>query len=414
MERMGVLISTAIKGFLFMNFRFKFEMESENINTQSGKKSEVSILHIINIDLKHVGEYTCHSTHKYKPDLDFCKITLNVTLPAQIVQISPPLHTKLHQKIELFCIIEGYPLEEIKWYKDNDLLPSELWSTKTLNETRKNSSLVIKEVTKKDNATYTCLVSTGSSSANATSAILVLDKPQVTIDFIKAIGINKIYFNWTVNDGNDPQNLRYTIQYMSSGDSNWIYLQEKIDGKKRSHVLKSNFKNNTEYTLRIMAKNSEGESQYSVSSPVRMLSEDPVFIPEVKVTGVTVSSITISWSTPNEDLKDHVQYYTLYLKTNNSSFNAIHPASMENYHMFSELDPATTYNFQVAACSEYSGICGPPSEIVNGTTMDGISGPPSNPTIQCRFDNISQISFVHVTWQAPIKPHGQILYYNVI
>ncbi|XP_044257494.1 tyrosine-protein phosphatase 69D isoform X1 [Tribolium madens] len=392
---------------------FKLEMESENINTQSGKKSEVSILHIVNLDLKHIGEYTCHSTHKNELDLDFCKITLNVTLPAQIVQISPPIHTKLHKDIELYCVIEGYPLEEIKWFRDNDSLPAELWSTKTLNDTRKNTTLTIKEVTKKDNATYTCVASTGHSTANATSAILVLDKPQVSIEFVKAIGIDKIYFNWTVNDGNDPENLRYTIQYMSSGDSTWIYFQEEIDGKKRSHVLKGNFKNNTEYKLRILAKNSEGKSQYSYSDPVRMLSEDPVFIPEVKVTGVTVSSITISWSTPTEDLKDHVQYYTLYLKTNNSSFNAIHPASKENYHMFSELDPATTYYFQVAACSEYSGICGPPSEVVNGTTMDGISGPPFKPTIQCRFDNISQVSFVHVTWQAPIKPHGIIISYNV-
>jgi protein-tyrosine phosphatase len=388
---------------------FKLEMESENVNT----KSEVSILHIVDVDLKHVGEYKCHSTHKYEPAIDFCEITLNVSLPAQIVQISPPIHTKLHQSINLHCLVKGYPIEEIKWFKDNVLLPSELWTVKSINDTLKNTTLTINEVTKKDNATYTCAVSTGHSVANSSSAILVLDKPQVSIDFVKAIGVNKIYLNWTVNDGNDPNHLQYTIQYMSAGDSNWIYFQQQIEGERRSYVLKDIFKNNTEYTLRIMAKNSEGESQYSNSNSIKMLAEDPVFIPEVKVTGVTVSSITISWSTPTDNLKDHVQYYTLFLKTNNSSFNAIHPASKENYHMFSELDPATNYNFQVAACSEYSGICGPASDIVNGTTMDGISGPPSNPTIQCRFDNISQISFVHVTWQAPLKPHGIILYYNV-
>ncbi|XP_063928100.1 tyrosine-protein phosphatase 69D isoform X2 [Zophobas morio] len=392
---------------------FKLEMESENINTKSGKKSEVSILHIVNIDLKHVGDYKCHSTHKLELALDFCKITLNVTLPAQIVQISPPIHTKLHQNIDLYCVIKGYPIEDIKWFKDDELLPSDLWTVKTINETLKNTTLTVSEVTKKDNATYTCLASNGHNTVNSSSAILVLDKPQITIDFVKAIGINKVYLNWTVNDGNDPKHLKYTIQYMLSGDSNWIFFQNKIDEKARSYVLKDIFKNNTECTIRIKAKNSEGESQYSTSTPVRMLSEDPVFIPEVKVTGVTVSSITISWSTPTDDLKDHVQYYTLYLKTNNSSFNAIHPVSKENYHMFSELDPATNYNFQVAACSEYSQTCGPPSDVVNGTTMDGISGPPSNPTIQCRFDNISQISFVHITWQAPIKPHGMILYYHV-
>lgn len=388
-------------------------MESENINTESGKKSEVSILHIINLDLKHIGEYTCHSSHKTKESLDFCKITLNITLPPKIIHTSPPIYTKLHETIELTCLIMGYPIETVQWMKDNEVLPHEFWKVQAVNETVRNTTLIMSEVTKKDNASYTCVASNKYHSANASSAILVLDKPLISINFIKAIGVNKIYLNWTVNDGNDPKNLQYTIQYMKAGDSNWVYYQQQIDGRNRSYVLKDVFRNDTEYTIRIMANNSEGPSQYANSNPVKMLSEDPIFIPEVKVTGVTVSSITISWNTPTDDLKDHVQYYKLFLTAENSSFEAVHIASKENLHMFSELDPATRYNFQVSACSEYSGTCGNKSEIANGTTMDGISGPPSNPTIQCRFDNISQISFVYVTWQAPVKPHGKIVWYSV-
>lgn len=146
-----------------------------------------------------------------------------------------------------------------------------------------------------------------------------------------------------------------------------------------------------------------------------MLSEDPEFIPDVKVTGVTVNSITIKWETPPENLKDHVHMYKLISQAENSSAarEAFYPASDENLYMFSALSPATTYNFQVAACNEYSKQCGRFSVKVNGTTMDGISGPPVNVTVECRFDNISQTSFVYVAWKPPLSPHGTIMSYNV-
>lgn len=390
--------------------RFKLEMESENINTESGKKSEVSILHIINFDLKHIGEYKCHSTHK--TIIDFCKITLNATLPIEVMQISLPIHTKLHKTIKLTCLVKGYPIENVKWMKDNEVLPHDLWKVQTVNETVINTTLIMSEVTKKDNASYTCVATNKLNSANASSAILILDKPLINID-VKAIGVNKVYLNWTVNDGNDPNNLQYEIQYMKEGDKKWIFYQQEINPRNRSFVLKDVFRNDSEYEIRIRAKNSEGPSPYASKSAVKMLPEDPIFIPEVKVTGVTVSSITISWNTPTDDLRDHVQYYMLYLRADNSSFEAFHIASKENLHMFSELEPATRYYFQVSACSEYSDTCGPKSESADGTTMDGTSGPPSNPTIQCRFDNNSQISFINVTWQAPVKPHGVIVWYNV-
>ena len=33
---------------------------------------------------------------------------------------------------------------------------------------------------------------------------MVLDKPEVKMDFVKSVGKGKIYFNWTVTDWNLP------------------------------------------------------------------------------------------------------------------------------------------------------------------------------------------------------------------
>lgn len=355
----------------------------------------------------------CHAADSNESALDLSQIILNVTLPINIVQISSPAYTKLHENVQLYCVVKGYPVDGIQWLKnDNEILNT---TVEHLNTTHKNATIFVKTVTKKDNGTYICQVYGIGNYINKTSAILVKDKPQISIDFIKSIATDKIYFNWTLNDGNCPEKLQYKVQYKSLNDSNYIYYPKEIDGKNRSYVLKEVFKKNGEYTIRIMASNSEGSSQYSVSNIIKMLEEDPIFIPNVTVTGVTTSSITIKWTQPPDKIKDHIHYYNLISKAvkDSEKFEAIQSAMNDYIYLFSGLKSATTYNFQVAACSEYSHECGPWSKIVNGTTMDGISGPPVNATVECGFDNISQISYIYVAWQPPIQPHGIITSYNI-
>ncbi|XP_031337800.1 tyrosine-protein phosphatase 69D [Photinus pyralis] len=391
--------------------RYILEMESENVNEASGKKIEVSILHIVNVDLRHIGEYTCHAVNER--DIDFHKITLNVTLLPNIKRITPTVRVKLHKHVKLHCLAEGFPIGEIFWLKDNK--PHLKFKVNVIDELLQNSTLEINELNKKDNGTYMCVANVNGVTANKSSAVLVLDKPQVTIDFVKAIGKSKIFLNWTVNDGNEPDSLHYRISYKGQNETNWYYYQHEIGGYNRSYVLKDEFKSDTEYIIRIMACNSEGDSQYFTTDPVRTLIEDPVFIPTVKATGVTSNSITISWTSPPDDLRDFVHYYQLlsYAINFTDRREAVHLASKENLYMFSDLKAATQYDFQVAACNEYSHQCGPLSTKVNGTTMDGTSGPPGNVTVECKFDNISLTSFVFVTWTAPVNPHGIIISYNV-
>lgn len=287
--------------------------------------------------------------------------------------------------------------------------------TKHLNDTLHQVSLIISEVTKKDNGTYTCFArNVFGYNDTQDIAILVLDKPTVTLDFVKAIGMTKIYLNWTVNDGNEPHSLKYTLQYKSLNDSNWFYTKDVIGGYNRSWVLADYFEPGTSYVIRIKAVNSEGESPYSESDIIETLKEEPIFKTEVKVTGLTLNTITISWKEPPEHLVDYVQSYRL--KSQTTGGDALETISLnpaDNLYMFSGLAAATTYYFQVSACNEYSGECGPWSDQVNGTTMDGISGPPEHVQVECRFDNISQTNMVLVSWKPPGNPHGTIMSYNV-
>lgn len=329
--------------------------------------------------------------------------------------ISKQIKTKLHTNIELYCVITAYPLIDLIWYKDDEKLDSKLYETKSINDTHFNSTLRLSGVTNKYNGTYVCEGKTGRGSGKGVTEVLVLNKPEVAIDMIKAIGKSKIFINWTINDGNDPENIKYSIQYMADGDTNWIYYQNPIESDERSHVMSDIFKRNSTYKVGIKAENGEGESSMYVSQLVHTLDEDPEFEPEVKVTGLAMVSITISWTEPPKELADFVQYYTLKLfKADNSSdpFETVVPASIK-YHMFVDLAPAATYNFQVKACCEYSKECGPWSKVVNGTTMDGFAGPVSNASLECKVENISHTNFIYVSWKPPLNPHGTIVSYNV-
>jgi len=89
------------------------------------------------------------------------------------------------------------------------------------------------------------------------------------------------------------------------------------------------------------------------------------------VNGVTENSITIGWTVPPSDLKEHVHYYNLMATHADQKREAVYPAQPFIVYAFVDLDPATTYKFKIAACSEYTKQCGNWSAEVNGTTLDG-------------------------------------------
>ena len=75
---------------------------------------------------------------------------------------------------------------------------------------------------------------------------------------------------------------------------------------------------------------------------------DPDFVPEISLKGVTLNSITIGWSNPPEEMRDHVHYYMLIVQDNNSTKKeAIHPGGTMNLYLFQNLQSATTYRFKV-------------------------------------------------------------------
>jgi protein-tyrosine phosphatase len=71
-------------------------------------------------------------------------------------------------------------------------------------------------------------------------------------------------------------------------------------------------------------------------------------VPEISVKGVTPNSITIGWSQPPEEMRDHVHYYMLIVQNSSTTKEACQPEQSMNLYMFTDLQAATTYRFKVS------------------------------------------------------------------
>lgn len=380
-------------------------------------------LTIINVQISDEGIYTCESNENVLLQKSFLQPLLT---PIIVDANGQKVKQKSGNPVKLYCVIEIFPLndtiqKQLKWLKDENAFSflDKSSSIDYVNSTHVNYTLELAEVYKKENGSYACVIYAlnGDEIARNNIALLVMDLPKVSIDYVKAVGASKIYLNWTLNDGNDPVQ-KYFIQYSQEGSNDFEYYKDVIGGGNTSYVLE-NFLPNTSYVLRMSAKNSIGSGtpfQYPLA--VQTLEKDPIFIPKVKTTGSTSSTITIGWDPPLLKLIPYVQYYELVVSEAGEIpkivEETVYQQNSRNLpYMFDNLKTATEYEFKVRACSDLTKLCGPWSEIVNGTTMDGISSHPTNLKVTCIHNNMSNINTVSIAWAAPEKPNGKVVSYQI-
>ncbi|XP_049806614.1 tyrosine-protein phosphatase 69D [Schistocerca nitens] len=396
-----------------------WEFEDVNISISDDRHivdrvEDESRLTVICVNMSDAGNYTCFASAG--EDEVSQAIYLNVTMPV-VVFPGGSGRINVTSSGNVSCIFCGYPMTDVRWFRMDETSYAEMeqFSVNSINYTCTETLLEFESVTRKDNGTYKCMALGPQGDVSGNVTLFVLEKPQVNIDFVKAVGARRIFLNWTVNDGNEPVE-EYFIQHMKNGTVQWMFNQEKIGGGNTSYVIKD-LEPNTAYFLRLYAKNSIGTSNfYTHPTPVSTLEKDPDFVPEVSVKGVTINSITIGWSLPPAELKDHIHYYHLVLQNNGTTTyrqESISSADQMNVYLFVDLLSDTTYHFKMSACSEYTKQCGNWSNEVYGKTLDGVSGPPANVTVTCQNSGIQGGSVISVSWASPQNPNGKISYYNV-
>ena len=437
---------------LFVSLRFAFNttenepFESENELKPPGKHTYSHTLTLINATKEHNGSYLCHFPETEKEKNATMQISFSV-VTVLMPRIVPPINQEIEIKekdsksVELLCVIEASPTAlfngSVKWEKETiDRLENMDSSTSSeinavianrtkvaTNETHITVSVFIDKASKKHNGTYICTVAQPLAldkpfeKVEKRVSILIQSAPIAMISFVKAIGKDRIFLNWTVtDDGNSPIEM-FLPQYKTEKDASFHYLRDKV-GANQTMLVIEKLAADTVYMFRIAAKNGIDTGPVTDwSTNVKTLTENPVFTPIVEVKGNSHSTITIGWQPPSPDLLNFIHYYevVVFQSDNKTVEEAIHPQNSRNLpYMVINLKTATEYFFRVRACSEYNKECGNWSETVNGTTMDGTSSAPLDVKISCIHHNVSRRNLVTVDWSSPSNPNGIVVSYQVL
>ncbi|CRK98538.1 CLUMA_CG011889, isoform A [Clunio marinus] len=420
--------------------------ESENELKPAGKRTYSHTLMLVNVTKEHNGTYLCHFPETEKDKNVSMQISFSV-ISVQLPRIIPPVNEEIKikekesQSVDLVCVISALPTAlfngSVKWEKETiDRLENKdssdaseinaVISNRTKissNDTHITISVRIDKASKKHNGTYICSVSQplaldkSFEKIEKRISILIQSAPIAMISFVKAIGKNRIFLNWTVtDDGNSPIQM-FLPQFKMEFDTTFHYTPNKVGANQTSMVIEKLIPD-TKYQFKISAKNEIGSGPVTDwNMLVKTLTEDPVFTPIIEVKGNSHSTITIGWQPPSQELLDYIHYYEVivFQADNKTIEEAIHPQNSRNLpYMVMNLKTATEYFFKVRACSEYNKECGNWSETVNGTTMDGQSSAPLDVKIICMHHNVSRRNIVSVEWSAPSNPNGIIMSYQVL
>ncbi|KAG5682132.1 hypothetical protein PVAND_011508 [Polypedilum vanderplanki] len=443
-------ITSTDKSFLF-NTTENQAAENENELKSPKQHTYSHTLTLVNVTREYAGDYLCHFPENEKLEKNISNVSAYKVVTVAIPVIKSPLHEEIKLKeketksFTLTCIIEAYPTDlfnkTIKWEKEtvdnfdnkdasdaseiNSILASK---TEILtNDTHIIAKVTVDKATKKHNGTYICkcveplaLDGRFSEKIEKRTSIIIQSAPIVMISFAKAIGKHRIFLNWTVIDNGNSDINMFLPQYKAENDTTFHYTNNRVDNNTTSIILDKLYPD-MKYSLKISAKNGIDHGPVTEwTNFVQTLKEDPVFIPIVEVKGNSHSTITIGWQPPPQELLDFIHFYEIeiYQQNHTNVENSVHPQNSRNLpYMVSDLKTATEYYFKVRACNEFKEgqrECGNWSQVVNGTTMDGISSPPLDVKITCTHHNVSRRNFVNVEWNPPLKPNGIVISYQVL
>lgn len=419
--------------------------ENENEVKTPDKHTFSHSLILINVTKEHNGSYLCHFPENENKETNIKSFAFSV-ITVQLPSVHAPLVDEIKIKeneskdFTLSCVINASPtsmfLQSIKWEKEvidrvdnkdssgaseiNALIANK--TTITSNDTHIAVSVTLDKATKKHNGTYICSVLQPSfldkdiGAVQKRTSVIIQSAPSVMLGFVKAIGKDRIFLNWTVPDDGNDEITKFIVQFKEDGKNDFHYAMEKLNGSRRSMVLHS-LMPLTKYQIKISALNSIGTGPHDMSRILETLNFNPSFTPVIEVKGNSHSTITIGWQPPSSDLLDYIHYYevVVFQGHNETIEEAIHPQNSRNLpYLAVNLKTATEYFFKVRACNEFNNECGNWSEIVNGTTMDGQSSAPLDVKINCMYHNISGRNILAAEWHEPSDPNGIIVQYQLL
>ncbi|KAG8202163.1 hypothetical protein JTE90_010519 [Oedothorax gibbosus] len=373
--------------------------------------------------LEHKGTYACNAQGRNESEVVYRKeALLRIYVPVTIELEQNITSEIIGGSVNLTCLVTGHPLPTVEWFKDDELVNTTnerlQVSTSEMDTVNVLASLLIENLMRDDNGTYTCQASNEFTNKTAIQNLLVEEPAEVVFlpELTTVEDTSSMTLFWKVkNDGNLPI-TRFSLKWdQVSIIEETLIVDDDIASNVTSYTVTSLLPGLT-YTFKLKAYNDAGESAYE-SLNVSMPADVPPKVSWVHVLASTNETLLFGWRRPTHDNGANITHYTVQLQHQNGSLVANNtmvinaPGRNNHMYIFVSLDPGELYVFQVQACNALG--CGNWSEPLEGTTSDGVPDPPRNVSLTCEHNSDRNTDSIHVTWNEPLTARGTIISYNI-
>ncbi|EDO26116.1 predicted protein [Nematostella vectensis] len=269
------------------------------------------------------------------------KVLYDVKYKPSIVSNSPDQTiNEITGLLKLTCESDGYPAPTYTWSRDGVVVSQ----TSVYNSD---------SVTRSEAGTYTCTATNEMGSDTTTVQVTVNFAPGPPIVTVSNIEASSIKVNWAPpsSDGGSP-----VIDYKVEVDP----AKPPREGVAGDQVVISDLTKNTEYTVKVTARNVVGYGEAGTKT-IRTKKQGPPSLPVLKPGDNTTTSkeITLEWSEPDEN-GGAIQAYIVYFlvtfpdgqKRDWTETANITDLSVLSY-TFKGMKPGRTYSFLVTAYNQY-------------------------------------------------------------
>uniref|UniRef100_A0A673K089 Receptor-type tyrosine-protein phosphatase F n=1 Tax=Sinocyclocheilus rhinocerous TaxID=307959 RepID=A0A673K089_9TELE len=302
--------------------------------------------------------------------------------------------------VNLTCVAVGAPMPYVKW------MAGEVELTKDEEMPVGRNVLELTNIRQSTNYTCVAISSLGMIEATAQVSVKALPKPPTSL-IVTETTATSVTLTW--DSGNPEPVSYYIIQYRAkTSDSNF----QEVDGVATTRYSIGGLSPYSEYEFRVMAVNNIGRGPPSDPVETRTGEQAPSSPPlHVQARMLSASTMLVQWEPPEEpngQIRGYRIYYTSDLDAPLSAWQK-HNTDDSRLTTISNLTPDITYSLRVLGFTSVGD--GPPSDVLQVKTQQGVPAQPSNFEAEAELDTRIQL-----TWLWPVQDpiiKYELLYWEI-
>ncbi|XP_028328375.1 receptor-type tyrosine-protein phosphatase F isoform X11 [Gouania willdenowi] len=289
--------------------------------------------------------------------------------------------------VNLTCVAVGSPMPYVKWTMGVTELTKE--------EDMPLGRNVLEVTNIRESANYTCVAMSPLGMIEATAQVTVkaLPKPPTSL-IVTETTATSVTLTW--DSGNPEPVSYYMIQYKAKSSDNGF---QEVEGVATTRYSIGGLSPYSEYEFRVMAVNNIGRGPPSDAVETRTGEQAPSSPPlQVQARMLSASTMLVQWAPPEEpngQIRGYRVYYSSDMTAPLSAWQK-HNTDDSSLTTISGLTPDITYSLRVLGFTSVGD--GPPSDILQVKTQQGVPAQPSSFEAEAELD-----TRIVLSWLWPVQ-----------